>query len=114
MCKNGDLLIESQSPMRAVTPGQICVFYDRSVCLGGGKIKQMEKDEQIEQIDQHDQFWWEISFSVYTYFVQMLFDEYTQWFTKMPSPPLEKLKIISISKMLKSFRDQVYGKVIFK
>ena len=56
MCKNGDLLIESQSPMRAVTPGQICVFYDRSVCLGGGKIKQMEKDEQIEQIDQHDQF----------------------------------------------------------
>ena len=37
--ENGDLVFESKVPMRAVTPGQICVVYDERVCLGGGRIK---------------------------------------------------------------------------
>lgn len=38
--ENGDIVLRSKVPMRAVTPGQICVLYDKSVCLGGGRIKR--------------------------------------------------------------------------
>ncbi|MFW5913881.1 MAG: tRNA 2-thiouridine(34) synthase MnmA [Bacillota bacterium] len=34
-------------PVRAVTPGQACVFYDGEVCLGGGTIRTVYKDGDI-------------------------------------------------------------------
>ncbi len=34
-------------PVRAVTPGQACVFYDGDECLGGGLINKVYKDGQV-------------------------------------------------------------------
>ncbi len=37
------------NPVRAVTPGQACVFYDGEVCLGGGTIAEVYKgDRQLK------------------------------------------------------------------
>lgn len=38
--KEGDLVVEFESPVTAVTPGQSAVFYLNEVCLGGGIIKE--------------------------------------------------------------------------
>ena len=38
--KNGELLIRSLIPQRAVTPGQSAVLYDGERCLGGGIVKK--------------------------------------------------------------------------
>ena len=32
--------------VKAVTPGQACVFYDNDECLGGGIIKEVRKDNK--------------------------------------------------------------------
>ncbi len=38
------LHVHFDDPVRAVTPGQACVFYDGEVCLGGGTINTVYKD----------------------------------------------------------------------
>jgi tRNA-specific 2-thiouridylase len=43
-----DNLIEviCNKPVRAMTPGQACVFYDSEVCLGGGTIKEVYQNQK--------------------------------------------------------------------
>lgn len=36
----------TNKPIRAVTPGQACVFYDDEVCLGGGTIKEVYQNQK--------------------------------------------------------------------
>lgn len=42
--ENGELLVSYPQTVKAVTPGQACVFYDGNVCLGGGIIKEVQKN----------------------------------------------------------------------
>lgn len=42
---NGTAEVEFDEPQRAITPGQAVVFYDGDVCLGGGTIDQIIKNE---------------------------------------------------------------------
>ncbi len=42
--EDGNILIE-YSNVKAVTPGQACVFYDGDYCLGGGIVKEVQKDK---------------------------------------------------------------------
>ena len=44
--KNGEIIVHFKVPIRAVTPGQACVFYDGDTCLGGGVINHVFKDNQ--------------------------------------------------------------------
>lgn len=46
MQDDGGCEVIFDQPIRAVTPGQSVVFYDKEVCLGGGTIEQVIKDEQ--------------------------------------------------------------------
>ena len=39
----GAVRVEFDEPQRAVTPGQSVVFYDGSICLGGGVIERTER-----------------------------------------------------------------------
>ena len=39
--EDGNLLVKYPDGVRAVTPGQACVFYDGDECLGGGIIKEV-------------------------------------------------------------------------
>ena len=32
--------------VKAVTPGQACVFYNKEECLGGGIIKEVRKNDK--------------------------------------------------------------------
>lgn len=44
--ENGVYHVRFETPIRAVTPGQSCVFYDGEICLGGGIIKSVFKDDE--------------------------------------------------------------------
>lgn len=44
--QRGRLAIEFENPVRAVTPGQVVVFYDRDVVLGGGVIVDSDGREE--------------------------------------------------------------------
>lgn len=41
---NGEILVHYPQGVKAVTPGQACVFYDGEICLGGGIIKEVRKN----------------------------------------------------------------------
>ena len=44
--KNNKILVRYPQGLKAVTPGQACVFYLDDVCLGGGIISEVRKDNQ--------------------------------------------------------------------
>ncbi|WP_164668518.1 tRNA 2-thiouridine(34) synthase MnmA [Virgibacillus doumboii] len=49
--ENGKVHVEFKETQRAITPGQSVVFYDGEVCLGGGTIDEVLKDEeQLEYV----------------------------------------------------------------
>jgi tRNA-specific 2-thiouridylase len=43
---NGDIIVRYSQGVKAVTPGQACVFYLNEECLGGGIIKEVRKNNQ--------------------------------------------------------------------
>ena len=43
---NGEILVKYPQKVKAVTPGQACVFYDGEECLGGGIIKEVRKNNK--------------------------------------------------------------------
>jgi tRNA-specific 2-thiouridylase len=43
---NGDVNVVFDEPTRAITPGQAVVFYDGDVCLGGGTIDEVFKNNE--------------------------------------------------------------------
>jgi len=43
--ENGEIIVHYQN-VKAVTPGQACVFYDKEICLGGGIIKEVRKNNE--------------------------------------------------------------------
>ena len=40
-----EILVE-YDPIKSVTPGQACVFYDKEKCIGGGIIKEVRKNHE--------------------------------------------------------------------
>ncbi|MFJ7974945.1 tRNA 2-thiouridine(34) synthase MnmA [Peribacillus sp. JNUCC 23] len=44
--ENGDVEVIFAEPVRAITPGQAVVFYDGDVCLGGGTIDEVFKNNE--------------------------------------------------------------------
>ena len=43
--ENGNILVRYNN-VKAVTPGQACVFYDNEFCLGGGIVKEVRKNNK--------------------------------------------------------------------
>ena len=41
---NNEVLVKYPQGVKSVTPGQACVFYDGEECLGGGIIKEVQKE----------------------------------------------------------------------
>lgn len=46
MREDGTALITFAEPQRAITPGQAVVLYDGDVCLGGGTIDEVIKNNE--------------------------------------------------------------------
>ena len=44
--EDGNILVKYSQGVKAVTPGQACVFYLGEECLGGGIIKEVQKDNK--------------------------------------------------------------------
>ena len=44
--ENGNILVKYPQGIKAVTPGQACVFYLGEECLGGGIIKEVQKNNE--------------------------------------------------------------------
>ena len=42
--ENNKIRVKYPEKVKAVTPGQACVFYDGDICLGGGIIKEVRKN----------------------------------------------------------------------
>lgn len=43
---DSEMLVKYPSGVKSVTPGQACVLYDGEICLGGGIIKEVRKNNQ--------------------------------------------------------------------
>ena len=43
---NGEISVKYSNLVKAVTPGQACVFYLNEECLGGGIIKEVKKEKE--------------------------------------------------------------------
>ena len=43
---NGNILVSYEQGIKSVTPGQACVFYLGEECLGGGIIKEVQKNHE--------------------------------------------------------------------
>ena len=43
---NNEVLVKYPQGVKAVTPGQACVFYKDDICLGGGIIKEVRKNNK--------------------------------------------------------------------
>ena len=41
-----EILVKYPQGVKSVTPGQACVLYDGDVCLGGGIIKEVRKNDK--------------------------------------------------------------------
>lgn len=44
--ENGNILVKYSQGIKAITPGQACVFYKDNECLGGGTIMEVYKDNE--------------------------------------------------------------------
>ena len=44
--ENGEILVKYPQGVKSVTPGQACVLYDGEICLGGGIIKEVRKNNE--------------------------------------------------------------------
>ena len=47
--ENGLVEVKCDRPVKAITPGQACVFYDGEYCLGGGTIDQVYMDDVLRK-----------------------------------------------------------------
>ena len=43
------LEVKCNRPVKAITPGQACVFYDGEYCLGGGTIDKVYMDNVLRK-----------------------------------------------------------------
>ena len=48
--EKGEYYVSFDEPQRAITPGQSVVFYDGDICLGGGVIENMGKNNHSEEL----------------------------------------------------------------